>query len=449
MTTFKDLGVHGNYIKALKELQIKVPTEIQEKTIPVLLKTKTDYIGLAQTGTGKTAAYGLPILNSIDTNSAVVQALILSPTRELVQQVVEQIALYSKYVTVRTIGVYGGTNINTQALTLKDGVDILVATPGRLYDMVIARMISLKSVKKLVIDEVDVMLDLGFIFQLTNIFELLPERRQNIMFSATMTEDVDLLIKDFFYDPIQISIAVSGTPLENIAQVSYEIPNFYSKVNLLEYLLDDAKEFSKVLIFAPTKKMADRLQEAMLEHFGPELGIIHSNKTQNTRNAAIENFNNGQNRILIATDVIARGLDLDKISHVINFDTPKFPENYMHRIGRTGRAEEMGKTILLFSEKELPAKEAIETLMGQEIAIFPLPEEVVISKKLIPEEMPQQVNIVSGHSLTGENAPGPAFHDKSAKNSKVNLGSRYKREIVLKYKKPLTRGDKNQNRRKK
>ena len=416
---FKTLNPSKFLLNALDDLGFVKPTPIQEEAFPVIVSGK-NVVGIAQTGTGKTLAYMLPILQSMkyttDKNPTV---LVMVPTRELVQQVVEQIALYSKYVTVRTIGVYGGTNINTQALTLKDGVDILVATPGRLYDMVIARMISLKSVKKLVIDEVDVMLDLGFIFQLTNIFELLPERRQNIMFSATMTEDVDLLIKDFFYDPIQISIAVSGTPLENIAQVSYEIPNFYSKVNLLEYLLDDAKEFSKVLIFAPTKKMADRLQEAMLEHFGPELGIIHSNKTQNTRNAAIENFNNGQNRILIATDVIARGLDLDKISHVINFDTPKFPENYMHRIGRTGRAEEMGKTILLFSEKELPAKEAIETLMGQEIAIFPLPEEVVISKKLIPEEMPQQVNIVSGHSLTGENAPGPAFHDKSAKNSIV------------------------------
>ena len=237
--------------------------------------------------------------------------------------------------------------------------------------------------------------------------------------------------------------------MENIDQSSYEVPNFYSKVNLLEHLLDDNDEFAKVLIFSPTKKMADRLQETMLEHFGPELGIIHSNKTQNTRNAAIENFNNGLNRILIATDVIARGLDLDKITHVINFDTPQFPENYMHRIGRTGRAEEIGKTILLFSEKERTSKKAIEALMDQKIPELPLPEDVEISKQLIPEEQPKQVNIVSGHSLTGENAPGPAFHDKSAKNSKVNLGSRYKREIVLKYKKPLTRGDKNQNRRKK
>ena len=256
---FKTLNPSKFLLNALDDLGFVKPTPIQEEAFPVIVSGK-NVVGIAQTGTGKTLAYMLPILQSMkyttDKNPTV---LVMVPTRELVQQVVEQIALYSKYVTVRTIGVYGGTNINTQALTLKDGVDILVATPGRLYDMVIARMISLKSVKKLVIDEVDVMLDLGFIFQLTNIFELLPERRQNIMFSATMTEDVDLLIKDFFYDPIQISIAVSGTPLENIAQVSYEIPNFYSKVNLLEYLLDDAKEFSKVLIFAPTKKMADRL----------------------------------------------------------------------------------------------------------------------------------------------------------------------------------------------
>ncbi len=449
MNMFKTLNPSKFLLNALDDLGFTKPTPIQEAAFPVIVSGK-NVVGIAQTGTGKTLAYMLPVLHSMKyTADKHPSVLVLVPTRELVIQVVEQIALYSKYITVRTVGVYGGTNINTQALTLNDGVDILVATPGRLYDMVIARMIALKNVKKLVIDEVDVMLDLGFIFQLTNIFELLPERRQNIMFSATITEEVDALIKDFFYDPVQISIAVSGTPLENIIQESYHVPNFHSKVNLLESLLRDDAEFSKVLIFAPTKKMADRLQEAMVEEFGPELGIIHSNKSQNTRNAAIEQFNSGAHRILIATDVIARGLDLEKITHVINFDTPQFPENYMHRIGRTGRAEEMGKAILLFSDKEVEAKQAIESLMMREIEVLPLPEDVVISTKLIPEEQPQQVNIVSGHSITGENAAGPAFHEKSAKNSKVNLGSRYKREIVLKYKKPLTRGDKNQNRKKK
>ncbi len=212
----------------------------------------------------------------------------------------------------------------------------------------------------MVIDEVDVMLDLGFRHQIINIFDILPERRQNIMFSATMTEDVDELITDFFIDPERVSVAVSGTPLDNIAQKRYNVPNFYTKVNLLEHLLNDTETFNKVLIFVAYKKMADRLFEKLAETFNDELCVIHSNKTQNYRLRSIEQFRNGHNRILVATDVMARGLDIDNISHVINFDTPKFPENYMHRIGRTGRAEREGKSILFSTENEQEYVEAIE-----------------------------------------------------------------------------------------
>ena len=299
------------------------------------------------------------------------------------------------------------------------------------------------------IDEVDVMLDLGFRFQLMNIFDIIPEKRQNILFSATMTEDVDQLIYDYFKKPKKISIAVSGTPLDNIEQVAYNVPNFFTKVNLLNHLLQDKETYNKVLIFVAFKRTADYLFKHLEEVFGSETCVIHSNKTQNYRIRSIKQFDEGNNRILAATDVMARGLDFDNVSHVINFDTPDFPENYMHRIGRTGRAEKAGKTILLSTEKEQEAKLNIEELMNYKIPLLEIPEDVEISKLLTEDERSRE-DIEQSKNRTGlEYVPGPAFHEKSEKNKKVNLGGSYRREIAKKYKKPKTRGDKNYNKRNK
>ena len=303
----------------------------------------------------------------------------------------------------------------------------------------------MKSIQKLVIDEVDVMLDLGFRFQLMNIFDVIPERRQNVLFSATMTEDVDKLIYDFFKNPEKISVAVSGTPLDNIEQVSYNIPNFFTKVNLLNHLLRDQETFNKVLIFVGFKRSADLLFKHLEEVFNDEMCVIHSNKTQNYRIRSIRQFDEGKNRILLATDVMARGLDFDKVSHVINFDTPDFPENYMHRIGRTGRAEKAGKTMLFSTEKEQEAKKGIEALMNYEIPVLELPEEVEIATMLTEDERPREDQGISKNRTSLEYVPGPAFHEKSEKNSQVNRGGSYRREIAKKYKKPKTRGDKNYN----
>jgi ATP-dependent RNA helicase RhlE len=278
----------------------------------------------------------------------------------------------------------------------------------------------LKNIQKLVIDEVDVMLDLGFRFQLMNIFDILPERRQNVLFSATMTEDVDALIYDFFKKPEKISIAVSGTPLDNIEQTSYNIPNFFTKVNLLNHLLSDKEEFHKVLIFVGFKRSADLLFKHLEEIFGSETCVIHSNKTQNYRIRSIRQFDEGNNRILVATDVMARGLDFDNVSHVINFDTPDFPENYMHRIGRTGRAERAGKTILFSTEKEQEGKEKIEGLMNYQIPVLELPEGVEISTMLTEDERPKEDADQSRNRTALEYVPGAAFHEKSEKNSKTN-----------------------------
>lgn len=442
MELFNELNISKQMQYAIADLGFEKPTPIQAQSFSVIM-SGTDMVGIAQTGTGKTFAYMLPILQDLKFSKQVhPRVMVLVPTRELVLQVVEEIEKFGKYSSVRVVGIYGGTNINNQKEAVAQGVDILVATPGRLYDLIISRAIQLKSIKKVVIDEVDVMLDLGFRFQLTNILELLPVKRQNIMFSATMTDDVNVFIHDFFVAPTTVSVAVSGTPLENISQFAYKVQNFYTKANLLKHLLQNESDFKKVLVFVPNKKSADLLFEILDEFFGSEVAVIHSNKTQNYRIRSIENFNTEKTRILVTTDVMARGLDLDRISHVINFDTPNFPENYMHRIGRTGRAEQEGTAILLYTEKEEDAKTAIEDLMDFKIEELDFPKEVEISDQLTYEEQPQVIEINNPNSV--EEA-GPAFHEKKEKNRKENQGGSYKRIIKQKYKKPKTRGDKNYN----
>ena len=447
--TFRDLNLNTPLYNAIDDLGFETPTPIQAKSFNVVASGK-DVVGIAQTGTGKTFAYMLPILKNLKySQQENPRVLVLVPTRELVVQVVSEIEKLSKYINNRVLGVYGGTNINTQKQAVAQGLDIIVATPGRLYDLAVSRVLQLKSIQKLVIDEVDVMLDLGFRHQLMNIFDILPPRRQNIMFSATMTTDVDELITDFFINPAKISIAVSGTPLENITQLRYDVPNFYTKVNLLEELLRDKDTFSRVLIFVAYKRMADRLFDKLEELFPSETCVIHSNKTQNYRLRSIEQFREGENRLLVATDVMARGLDIDDVSHVINFDTPDYPENYMHRIGRTGRAERKGQSILLSTEKEQDSRERIEALMQMQIETIDIPGYIEISKELIEEERDVIKERYNPTKRRDEDAPGPAFHEKKEKNKKENLGGSYRREIAKKYKKPKTRGDKNYNKRNK
>ncbi|WP_418511692.1 DEAD/DEAH box helicase [Corallibacter sp.] len=447
--TFQDLNLNTPLYNALDDLGFVTPTPIQEQAFNKVASGK-DLVGIAQTGTGKTFAYMLPILRHLKYSEQLnPRVLVLVPTRELVVQVVEEIEKLAKYINVRVLGVYGGTNINTQKRAVAEGLDIIVATPGRLYDLALSRALQLKSIQKTVIDEVDVMLDLGFRHQLLNLFDILPERRQNIMFSATMTEDVDALITDFFIAPERVSIAVSGTPLENISQVKYQVPNYYTKLNLATHLLEDKDTYNKVLIFVAFKKMADRLYDALNSTFYDEVCVIHSNKTQNYRLRSIEQFRAGENRILIATDVMARGLDIDNVSHVINFDTPNFPENYMHRIGRTGRAEREGHALIFSTEKEQDALKCIEDLMQMQITEASIPDDVAISTELIEEERPVIKERNNPLKRRDEDAPGPAFHEKKEKNKKENLGGSYRREIAKKYKKPKTRGDKNFNRRKK
>ena len=443
--TFTELNLSKQLLNALEELGYTTPTPIQEMAFSPIMSGK-DMVGIAQTGTGKTYAYMLPVLRmlnySVQKNPRV---LVVVPTRELVVQVLSDIEKITPYINVRIAGVYGGTNINTQKQLVAQGLDILVATPGRLFDLAASRALQLKSIQKIIIDEVDVMLDLGFRHQLMNIFDILPKQRQNIMFSATMTEEVDVLIQEIFKNPQRISAAKSGTPLENIQQYTYDIPNFYTKVNFLKYILQDKELFSKTLIFVNNKKIADRVFEILENKFPNQCCVIHSNKTQNYRLRSIEAFESGEHPIMIATDVMARGLDIDDISHVINLDTPEYPENYMHRIGRTGRAEKKGTSIVLSTEKEQSARQEIEALMELQIEKLPLPADVEISTQLAPEEQPKIKEGYNPLKQHQQEEAGAAFHEKKEKNRKVNLGGKYKREIRKKYKKPKTKGDKTFN----
>ena len=444
MSNFNELNLNKQLFNAIEDLGFEQQTPIQSDTYSMILSGK-DIVGIAQTGTGKTIAYCLPLLQelsySTQTNPRI---LILVPTRELVAQVVETLNDLTKYITCRIIGVYGGTNMNTQKKWLQDGADVVVATPGRLYDLALCRALQLKGVKKVVIDEVDIMLDLGFRFQLTNIFELLPTKKQNLMFSATMTEDIEEIISSFFSLAEKVQIALSGTPLENIIQTKYSVPNYFTKENLLVNILQDKKRMKKVLVFVSSKKIADRLYESMSEFFISELAVIHSNKSQNYRFRSINQYSEGKVRILIATDIIARGLDLDKISHVINFDTPTFPENYMHRIGRTGRAEEQGNSILFYTEREDVYKNKIEDLMKLKISELDIPNDVEITLELTTEEH-RANNKNINRNLKKEERINSGFHEKSAKNQQVNDRDKWRKERAVKYKKPKTRGDKGAN----
>ena len=448
MSNFNDINLNKQLYNAIEDLGFQQQTPIQEETYSKIL-SGNDLVGIAQTGTGKTIAYCLPLLQEFSySNQNNPRILILLPTRELVAQVVETLKELTKYITCRIIGVYGGTNMNTQKKCLQDGADIIVATPGRLYDLALCRALQLKGVKKVVIDEVDIMLDLGFRFQLTNIFELLPNKKPNIMFSATMTEDVEEIIDGFFSKSEKVQIALSGTPLDNINQTKYAVPNYFTKENLLVDILSDKVKMQKVLVFVASKKIADRLYESISEFFISDLAVIHSNKSQNYRFRSIKQYNEGKVRILIATDIIARGLDLDKISHVINFDTPTFPENYMHRIGRTGRAEKEGESILFYTDREEYYMNKIEGLMGIEISQLEIPGDVEVAQKLTTEEH-RANNKNINRNIKKEDRITSGFHDKITKNKQVNDRDRWRKERARKYKKPKTRGDKGVNLRKK
>lgn len=413
--TFTDLNISKQILDALAEAGFEEPTPIQREAFPVIRSGK-DMIGIARTGTGKTLAYLIPILMKLHyAQGKYPRAIVIVPTRELVVQVCESVELLTEYMDIRCVGIYGGTNIRTQQNAVYEGVDLLVATPGRFMDIYMNGMLRTPLVKTVVVDEADRLMDLGFMPQLRSILEVIPEKHQTLLFSATFSTAVTALASEFMVAPEKVEVAPQATPVDTVLQLRYDVPNIMTKINLLKLLLADKEEYSRVMVFTESKKNADRITDKLADYWKDELSVIHSNKAQNTRLNALRAFREGRSRIMIASDVAARGIDIQDVSHVVNFDIPALPEEYVHRIGRTARAGKEGVAISLVSPKEEERIEMIEQLIGQKIDLQALPERLEISDVLLDEEKIQTANIIY---QKGRPQGGGAFHARSAKNSK-------------------------------
>ncbi|MEC4048983.1 DEAD/DEAH box helicase [Flavobacterium sp. SUN046] len=420
MNTFEQFNLPKSLQKAVDALGLTTPTPIQEKSFSVIMSGR-DVMGIAQTGTGKTLAYLLPLLKQwkfIPTDSP--RIVILVPTRELVVQIVDVIEQLTEFMSVRTLGIYGGVNINTQKKAVCQGIDILVGTPGRTMDLALDNVIRFDSLQKLVIDEFDEILNLGFRFQVTSLLTMMSNKRQNILFSATMTDEVDALLDEYFELPVEVSLAPSGTPLEKIKQLAFRVPNFLTKINLLNHLLQSDDSTSRVLIFANNKKTVDLISNSIEEIFPEQFGVIHSNKSQNYRLNTMASFQAGELRGIVTTDVMARGLDITDVTHVINFEFTEIPEQYIHRIGRTGRADKEGTAISFISPSEEEIQIQAEILMEKEIDFIEFPKEVEVATRLLEFEKDRKK--VKQLLKKVKQEGGAAFHEKSKKNQKVNLG---------------------------
>ncbi len=371
MTTFLDLGLSPKLLKALEKTKYTMPTPIQVQAIPHIMRG-ADLMGLAQTGTGKTAAFGLPLLHRLldighPPAPRTVRALILAPTRELVSQITENLEVFTKGTAVKIAMVVGGASINKQTDRLARGADVLVATPGRLIDLLERGAVSLQATGYLVLDEADHMLDMGFIHALRKIAKHIPLKRQTLLFSATMPKDIEELAGTYLRDPIKVQVAPPGKPVERIVQGVYFIPNG-DKARLLEdYLKKHPTE--QALVFGRTKHGSEKLMK-LLVTWGFKAGSIHGNKSQNQRDRTLTEFRDGELDVLVATDVAARGIDIPGVRHVYNFDLPNVPENYVHRIGRTARAGAEGTAVAFCAPAEMAELMAIEKMLKTRIPVI-------------------------------------------------------------------------------
>ena len=371
ISNFSEFGLAEPIERALKERGHSTPTPIQARSIPDLLQGR-DMLGIAQTGTGKTAAFALPILQNlakdeVRNKSRKPRALVLSPTRELAIQIGEEFRLYSKYMHLRHTVVFGGVSQKPQVTALNRGIDVLVATPGRLLDLMQQRIVKLANVRILVLDEADRMLDMGFVRDVRKIIAALPQERQSLLFSATMPSEVGKLSSDLLYKPVRVEVTPQATPVERIKQHVYHVSSG-DKRNLLENVLS-SPEFMRVIVFSRTKHRANRVA-LQLTRAGIEADAIHGNKSQGARQRALKRFRSGEIKVLVATDIAARGIDVDGITHVINYELPNEPESYVHRIGRTARAGANGAAISFCDGTERIYLRDIEKLIGNKISVI-------------------------------------------------------------------------------
>lgn len=418
MESFENFKLNKQLLNAIADLGYEQATEIQKKAIPLILAGH-DLLGIAQTGTGKTAAYTLPLLMKVKyAQGESPRALILAPTRELCLQIQENISKLGKYTDLRIVAVFGGKGIKTQLDEVKKGVDILVATPGRFMDIYLTGEMPTKQIQTLVLDEADKMMDMGFMPQIRKILEVIPsKKRQNLLFSATMPEKVLKLSEEFLEFPMRVEVTPQATTAETIEQILYKVPNLKTKIEFLNYLLSQ-EEISKVIIFTKTKDNANSIFKFISRKFGEENAkVIHANKDQNARLNAIEAFKNENLRILVATDVAARGIDVSEVSHVINFDVPILYEEYVHRIGRTGRAKQTGVAITFANEAEMYHVEKIEQIIRMQIPLGKIPEEVKIYDTPFEEKQAIAKEIDIQKRKENPDFKG-AFHKKKRKPKK-------------------------------
>ena len=365
--TFSDLGLSSALVKAVEEKGYTKPSPIQEKAIPHILEGK-DILASAQTGTGKTAGFTLPVLQYLSETKhpkyRPLRALVLTPTRELAAQVHDNVREYSKYVNIKSAVIFGGVNAKPQIATLKNGVDILVATPGRLLDLHDRKALSFKRVEVLILDEADRMLDMGFVRDINKIISFMPEKRQNLMFSATFSNDIKKLASGILRNPVSVETAPQNATAQKVTHKVYQIDKGKKTEFTIKLIKDN--NWTQVLIFTRTKHGANKLTEKLIKA-GISAAAIHGNKSQGARTKALKNFKDNLIKVLVATDIAARGLDIPLLPHVINFELPNVPEDYVHRIGRTGRAGAAGEAISLVCSEEVEYQNEIEKLLKEKL----------------------------------------------------------------------------------
>lgn len=411
--SFSDLKLNKQILNAINEAGYTEPTLIQQKAIPLALSGH-DVMGIAQTGTGKTAAFVLPLLMKLKyAQGNDPRALILTPTRELAIQVQKNIEKYCTYLDLRHTAIFGGAGAKVQIESFADGMDIIVATPGRFMDLYRNRTFTTKQIKTLIIDEADKMMDMGFMPQIRQILEIIPVKRQNLLFSATMPDMVMKLSEEFLEFPEVVEVTPQASTVDTIDQKLYMVPNFKTKINLLGHLLQQ-EEFSKVIVFVKTKGNADNIYKFIERKITKSVKVIHGNKGQNTRINSIDSFKDGDTQILVSTDVSARGLDVSMVSHVINFDVPLIYEDYVHRIGRTGRAKNDGVAITFCNMAEEYHFKKIEKLINKTLETSQIPGNIDIENTPFVEKQNMLREIDFQKRKENPDFKG-AFHDKKKK----------------------------------
>ncbi|BDC98281.1 DEAD/DEAH box helicase [Persicobacter psychrovividus] len=411
INSFEEFKLNRQLLNAIDEAGYTAPTEIQQAAIP-LTTAGHDVLGIAQTGTGKTAAFVLPLLMKIKyAQGDDPRAVILAPTRELAMQIDENISLLAKYTDIRHVALYGGTGPKKQKEACEAGVDIIVATPGRFMDIYLSGAFITKQIKTMIMDEADKMMDMGFMPQIRKILEIIPRKRQNLLFSATFPDKVEELTHDFLEFPERVEIAPQATTVDTVEQIAYNVPNFRTKIELLGHFLKDEETFKRVIVFANTRATADNIFKFIERKVKGTVRVIHANKGQNSRTNAMEEFKAGEVRLLVTTDVSSRGIDVSMVSHVFNFDIPPIYEDYVHRIGRTGRAKAVGNSITFINPAEAYHFKKIEALIRMEVPLAEIPAEVTIHPTPKPEQQEYLRTIDEQKKKEDPNFKG-AFHEK-------------------------------------